>query len=382
MPPIRAEWREQGAQAATRPITNIMEDFEWITDPDRVAAIADDWDRLAMAERTPFLTSHWLRAWWTAYAARRRALIAAVWRNGALVGGVPLVTGWRRWGSAVNDDTPQFGLLAADAEARRSLAEQVIARSGCWTVPRLVSDEPSLASILDAAHRQRRWTRLESQGTSLVVNTGGSVDEYREQMSAKTRSELGRLQRKARREHVLELAPLARPADLEAQLTRALRLEASGWKGRAGTAILCSSATHRFVRALARDFHALGRFRISELSLDGQLAAMALSIVHGGRVFTLKVAYDEHHRRLGPGLILLMAMIERCFELGLDGYEFCGSPYSYERRFANDERSFYRVRIYRRDPINAGRYIYRRHLRPPLRVAYRQLRPASPDPIT
>jgi hypothetical protein len=36
------------------------------------------------------------------------------------------------------------------------------------------------------------------------------------------------------------------------------------------------------------------------------------------------VGHDERHRRLGPGLVLLMSMIEPCFEFGLDAYEFGG----------------------------------------------------------
>ena len=64
-----------------------------------------------------------------------------------------------------------------------------------------------------------------------------------------------------------------------------------------------------------------------------------------------------------------MAMIERCFELGLRAYEFSGPEEEYERRFSNAERSRSGVRIY--GPGVAGRsaYAYRRHLRPRLRDA-------------
>lgn len=263
--------------------------------------------------------------------------------------------------------------------ARAQLVEAVLRGSATLVVPNLAEDDPTLPMLMTAARRERRWTSLES-GSSLIVETRGSIEKYRAAMSAKTRSELGRLQRKAEREHVLELRPLGQVVDLDGQFARALALEASGWKGRAATAISCSPDTERFYWHIARAFDAAGTLRISELSLDGELAAMALSIIHGPRAFTLKVGYDEHHRHLAPGLLLLRAMIERCFELGLDAYEFSGPEEEYERRFATAQRAYHLVQVSRRNPLGLARHTYRKHLRPPLRAAYiRARRAGMPD---
>jgi Acetyltransferase (GNAT) domain len=270
-------------------------------------------------------------------------------------------------------------LLAADPEARTQLVEAVLRDSATLTVPKLAEGEPTLATLITAARRERRWTSLESD-ISLIVETVGSVEKYRAAMSAKTRSELGRLYRKADREHVLELRPLGQVVDLDRQFARALAIEASGWKGRAGTAISCSPDTEQFYGHIARAFHAAGTLRISELSLDGELAAMALSILHGRRVFTLKVGYDERHRRVGPGLLLLTAMIERCFELGLEAYESSGPDEAYERRFATAQRAYHLVQVSRRTPLGVARHTYRRQVRPSLRAAYTGARRAGmPD---
>jgi CelD/BcsL family acetyltransferase involved in cellulose biosynthesis len=237
-------------------------------------------------------------------------------------------------------------------------------------VSALPEQDPSFARLLEAARAAGRWTLVEPMNTSLVTETSGSFDEYHAGLSRKVRSEIGRLRRKSEREHRLELSALERPHDLDGQMARALALEASGWKGRAGTAIVSAPETERFYMQVGRNFDAAGSFRLSELSLDGELAAMALSIVQNERVFTLKVAYDERHRRLGPGFVLLMAMIERCFELGLEAYEFAGMDEEYERRFATAERPHRRLRIYQPAALNAGRFVYHRQIRPVLRDAY------------
>jgi CelD/BcsL family acetyltransferase involved in cellulose biosynthesis len=352
----------------------MSETVEWITDGGRFDEIAADWDALAARERTPFLLTRWLDAWWAAFAPddpRRR--IAVLWRDGSLAGGLPLCGGRRNWRAPANDHTPAFGLLAADEAAReRIVAEALAARA--LVLPALPEGDAAFQRLLAAARRAGRWTLVEPMNTSLVTETAGSFEDYRASLSSKVRSEVGRLRRKSEREHRLELSALEPPRELDEQMTRALELEASGWKGRKGTAILCAPETERFYRRVARDFHAGGSFRISELSLDGELAAMALSIVHSNRAFTLKVAYDERHRRLGPGFVLLMAMIERCFELGLDAYEFSGMDEEYERRFATGERPHRRLRIYRPGAANGARYVYHRRVRPLLKDVYHGLR--------
>jgi CelD/BcsL family acetyltransferase involved in cellulose biosynthesis len=349
---------------------------ESITDKRRFLEIAADWDALAARDRGPFMTTAWLDAWLTAFAPGRQLCVIALWEDGQLVAGMPLIRRGRRLVAPANDHTPAFGLVARDEAAREAAIAEALGASAL-VVSALPEQDPAFERLLAAARAAGRWTLVEPMNTSLVAETSGSFEEYHARLSRKVRSEIGRLRRKAEREHRLELSALAVPHDLDGQMTRALALEASGWKGRAGTAIVSAPETERFYLQVARNFDAAGTFRISELSLDGELAAMALSIVHNGRAFTLKVAYDEQHRRLGPGFVLLMAMIERCFELGLDAYEFAGMDEEYERRFATAERPHRRVRIYQPAAVNAGRFVYHRQIRPVLRDAYHGARRRS-----
>jgi hypothetical protein len=66
-----------------------------------------------------------------------------------------------------------------------------------------------------------------------------------------------------------------------------------------------------------------------------------------------------------------MAAIERCFELGLEAYDFSGPAYDYQRPFSTGERRLQRLSLQPPAPLAAGRYAYRRWLRPMLARAYR-----------
>lgn len=348
-----------------------MDSVEWILEPERFDAIAADWDRLAEGGPTPFLLSSWVSLWWRALAAPRGMRVAALWRDGELAGGLPVRHGQGCWEAPVRFDVPPFvEMLAADDAARERLASELIARAPReLSLRALPSEDPATEALLGAARHAGCRTIVEPLPTALVTATAGSLEDYRAGLSSKVRSEVGRLRRKAEREHAFELTAIEPPRDLELQWARALALEASGWKGRNGTAIVCRPEIESFFDGLTRDLHARGALRLSELSLDGKLAAVAMSIVHANRLFTLKVAYDEDHRRLGPGFVLLMAMIERCFELGLEAYEFSGPEEEYERRFATSERERCLARVYKRGVVGGSRYVLRHRVRPRIRAA-------------
>src|SRR5206468_3150042 len=132
----------------------------------------------------------------------------------------------------------------------------------------------------------------------------------------------------------------------------------------------------------------------STVRVEGRLAAFDLGLVHGNRLWTLKGAYDEslrsfglgvmlkalldlgqleHHaepeslRSFGLGVMLKLAEIEECFARGLEACEILGEREDWKTRLATGERPHVVLRAYRRRL--AGRYLYRRYVRPALKRA-------------
>jgi hypothetical protein len=92
-----------------------------------------------------------------------------------------------------------------------------------------------------------------------------------------------------------------------------LALEASGWKGEAGTAIACLPADTAYIRRMAELFAADDALLIDTLLLDGRAIAMGLLVESGGRRHFLKIAYDETQSRHSPGRTLTIAMLQADF---------------------------------------------------------------------
>jgi hypothetical protein len=91
-------------------------------------------------------------------------------------------------------------------------------------------------------------------------------------------------------------------------MERFLALEAAGWKGSRGTALLLDSRAVTFARSMARLMAKQDRIRIDALALDGSTLAMAVTLTCGARSFLWKMAYDENFAVHSPGAQLIAAL--------------------------------------------------------------------------
>jgi CelD/BcsL family acetyltransferase involved in cellulose biosynthesis len=81
-------------------------------------------------------------------------------------------------------------------------------------------------------------------------------------------------------------------------------LEASGWKGRAGTAAAQHEDLRRFMRTAVRALAADGKAAIDRILLDGRTIAATITLRSGRCAWFWKIAYDEEFARFSPGVML------------------------------------------------------------------------------
>ena len=123
-----------------------------------------------------------------------------------------------------------------------------------------------------------------------------------------------------------------RLADPDA-VDRFLELEASGWKGAAGTAIACDPATTAYFREICRRFGAAGRLEVRSLDVAGGPVAMEVALHAGDGVFHLKTAYDERYSKFNPGVLALVDNADRFAAEPVGFHDICtGGPTEMEGR--------------------------------------------------
>ncbi len=312
---------------------------EVLRSPAELAAIAGPWDALATATPTPFLTSAWVLAWWRAAHRPVRCVLLRDMdgrlRAGATVQELP----GRGVRGAADVHSGDWGVVAADPVARNAAWRRLARLAHPVARLRLPAlDESAAGGARDALEplgfHLVELDRLESPALALPA----SYDELLAGVSRNLRSQLGRSRRALEREGQLALRTVAEPHTFAADLERFLRLEAAGWKGRQGTAVLASERTARLYRDFAQTAFADGRLRLLLLELDGVLVAGDLSCRVGQRTALLKTAYAEARAVQRPGLVLRGEALRAALEDGSTEYDFLGGPDSYKTRWGGELR--------------------------------------------
>ena len=341
---------------------------EIVTSAGRFAQLAPAWDRLAGDEPAPFVAHGWFAAWWEAFGGGDDELrVVAVWEGDELVAVAPLRRAGRRVVAMANEHTPLWRPLAADADARRRLLDAVLRLGGLLELAAVPAGDPVEAALRARAAAAGARVHRAAAHVSPLVDTSGDFAQWRALSRPRWGAPLERFRRKMGREHGAVIEAVVAPVDLAAELRAGFEVEASGWKGAAGTAILSHPATTRFYEQVAAWAHARGELRLSRVTLDGRMAAFDLTLLRGGRLYLLKTGFDERYRRLAPGLVLRLSTIERCFELGLAAHELLGDDAEWKRKFATGERRHVVLRAYGRRPVPRLAYGWRAGVRPVLR---------------
>lgn len=348
--------------------------FRWIEDEEGFDGLSDSWDELTGDGSTPFDTHRWYRAWWGAFGHSGELAIATAWEGDRLAAVLPLRRRRGRLTAMANEHTPLFRPVGPEP-ATKALLRHVFAGDEASVELVHVPEADSVVGATSASDRAPgRYEVVERQHTSPIVETAGTFDAWRKLTKPNWRSDLDRFARNLRKRHNAEFSIVQAPTDLPAELNAGFRVEASGWKGERKTAIRSSPETETFYRDVARSFHDRGQLRLSRIELPDGWAAFDLCLLTGDRLYLLKTGFDERFRNLSPGLVLRLATIERCFELGLEAHELLGGEAEWKRKFATAERRHVAHRYYRRRPLPFARWLFRSRVRPRLATVRRRFR--------
>lgn len=296
-----------------------------------LACHADAWDQLALAapQRLPMLSHAWVasflehclgprQSWWCVFAyagdalvgvlpvvavphrllGRWRPLLRTPWDPHTLTGDMLLAAGW--------EAVALPALLAALARAAPRRLGVVLrgVREG----------SPTLAALARGLSGTVVIRAFDTGGS--FVRLDGTVEEFRARLGTKMRNNLKRSRQRLSRHAPVEARFLTDATGTGEAFARFLELEASGWKGRQGTALARSPRLVAFYAALARRLAARGWLEWHFLTAGGRVVAGALAVRFARSLVIPKIAYDEEFAKCAPGNLLFEQTVERAFARG------------------------------------------------------------------
>ncbi|WP_439366664.1 GNAT family N-acetyltransferase [Bradyrhizobium sp. DASA03005] len=306
-------------QAAINPAS--ARDVAMARAPVPIAAV-DTGQWRALAQRAIEPNGYYLPAWELAVSATARgrtdaSALAAHDSSARLIGLMPVISLWRAWKiplpalvSAHPYGTLCSPLLDRDAPleaAARLLQQAREAGAHALVLTDVALDGAAMASVKQVLERDGLKPRILSSyiRASLDATQDGDM-LLRDALGAKKLKELRR-QRHRLEEHGPVVFKIARSSDeIGPALESFLQLEASGWKGKRGTALVQHAGDATFIRRAVPALAEAAQCEIVTLRAGATPIAAGIVLRHQDRAFFFKLGIDERFARYSPGVQLTL----------------------------------------------------------------------------
>jgi CelD/BcsL family acetyltransferase involved in cellulose biosynthesis len=281
--------------------------------------IADHWNSLAARAIEPNVFYEPAFALNAAPVFGRDARAVLVWSGTRLMGLFPLR--FERWHTGpgkilagwVHPYAPLGVPLVDREQAPGVIAAWLDELTGDRAKPALlllplVPDEGAFAGVLKAVLARRGQPACPlGQHRRAQLAPGGKRDTYLEwAVTSRKRKELRRQRRRLEEIAPVRFISTASPAEIAASLQDFMLVEASGWKGRAGTAAVNDPKIRSFVENAVPALAAEGKAQVDRLSVNGRTIAAAITLRSGSTAWCWKIAYSEGVAHSSPGVQLVM----------------------------------------------------------------------------
>jgi len=299
---------------------------EW-RDFSQLGSILPEWRALAAGALEPNVFYEPAFALAATPVFGRRAGAVVVWSGGAprrLLGLFPARVETRRYGLRLpvllgwTHAYAPLGVPLVEREAAEpAIAAWLAHLSAAAELPGLLllpflPQEGAFAAALETVLRreQMRSADFNCHRRALLAPRGDRARYVEQALGSRRHKELRRLGRRLADLGAVLFVAAEEPADVAAAIEDFLVIEASGWKGKAGTAAAGHEDLRRFVRKAAAALAAERKISVSRVLLDGRAIAAAIVLRSGTGAWFWKIAYDEAFARFSPGAMLTAALTD------------------------------------------------------------------------
>jgi len=292
---------------------------------DALAPIADEWRALAAQAIEPnvFYEPGFALAAGPVFGADAGAVLVRS-ATGRLLGLFPARAGRPRAGLVplLNGWTHPFAPLGvplvARGEPEATIAAWLDFLAGERSMPALMllpylPEQGPFAEALGAV-LARRGLRSATFGHHhrAMLEPGAAREGYLDRaLSSSRRKELRRQHRRLEEIAPVTFSSTSGGEELASALKDFLVLEASGWKGLAGTAIVNDPAIRAFVEQAVTALAADGHVRIDRMMLSGRAIAATVTLSSGSTSWCWKIGYNEGIAKFSPGVQLVCELTGR-----------------------------------------------------------------------
>jgi perosamine synthetase len=297
-------------------------------------SLHDEWNALATETGNIFATWEWTSIWWRHFGRGRDLLTQACYtQDGQLFAILPLYLSAARplriarfLGHRESDHLGPICRESDRAEAGRALLETLRRQRLDLFVGENMPANQGWSAFLGAKVLRRT-------GSPVLRFRGASWGELLAARSANFREQVGRRERKLRREHEVCFRLSDDPERLHDDLDILFSLHSARWKGGG----LFTSTSEGFHREFAVDAMERGWLRLWVLELDGEPAAAWYGFRFGDAESYYQAGWNPAWSGSSVGFVLLVHTIREALEDGVGEYRFLEGSEGYKYRFTRED---------------------------------------------
>ena len=331
--------------------------FRILTSAEEFGTVRDAWISLYGSSgcTSPAMTGAAVHAFLEhGLAANESAVVVLAESGGRLIGALPTVAHHHRGGLQLSTfhDNHTYGVEFLLDPSWPGLPASLVSFLAL-ELPALqtitLADVPADSGSIDALRRIRGWRmHIDESREASFLPVPASSAAFVSGLSQNFRKNLRKQQTKLNQLTSVEHLFL-RGRSAESELMDAfLELEASGWKGRSGTAIVSQPTVQSFFRSLAAGLAAEEKLEWHFLKSADRLIGAQMGVRCAGVLNLLKIAYDEEYAAVGPGNMLFLGMLEQERGAGRAAEVNCLTDMPWHRNWRMSRRMHLKLTLYRK----------------------------------
>ncbi|MDP8230597.1 MAG: GNAT family N-acetyltransferase [Candidatus Gorgyraea atricola] len=324
-----------------------------------------------------FMTYEWVDTYIRHFCVSQRLLILNIFEGDRLIGIAPLmIRKYKYLGLPVRavsfigagaSDRMDFILTGDKEKAIYLVLDHLMGISSEWDLIDLeeITEKSATVEIIEKWLQERNILNFSGpQKRSFLIQFDGNRKSLVEKFSGKLKKRLTKLDNKNIQVNLDFKRYRVRASEVEAIFSDICDIEDRSWQGKKQKGIFTKNPSRDFHKEIFDRFSRNGQLDISVLMLEKKPIAYIYNYLYGGRSYNYNVAFDNAHKNLSAGTMLMFWMLKDSAVGDISEFDFMRGEEPWKKRLTSSFKLHNRVRIFKGSFYSRSLYVLQSKIMP------------------